>query len=296
MCFEGKLFDQKIISISAISNAKTNVAVDITAKWIDHYTVDINQASILEISPRSSQSLLFNLKDGGGENEELILVVESLDNVNKCIYVTINDQSCPLRDTLSNVQTSKLWSRMISKGYFPINKSQFGDSIIVSFVPLPDSSECFTHKEMFIDEEKPKTLNVTLLRTSQDYSTPIGISVSVILFSCVLFFIMWSVAWQCLQHSNKEMILRLEELNLTPNNNSHVSLSGDKSFNVEPPASSTPLLTIENTPMTPINIVRRNLCIKIEETEKRKSKFIVNRLLVDKMFVSETCQVLSWSF
>ena len=145
--------------------------------------------------------------------------------------------------------------------------------------------------ELTSNENKPKALNVTLLRTSQDYSTPIGISVSVILFSCVLFFIMWSVAWQCLQHSNKEMILRLEELNLTPNNNSSVSLQGDKSFNGEPPASSTPLLTIENTPMTPINLVRRNLCIKIEETEKSKSKFIVNRLLVDKMFVSETCQV-----
>ena len=79
--------------------------------------------------------------DGTEEASDMFLIVKTLNNSNKCMYVAINEPGCPWNDQLSTVRNSKLWARILETGYFNIRASEFPNSFTITLVPLQNSSE-----------------------------------------------------------------------------------------------------------------------------------------------------------
>ena len=88
----------------------------------------------MEISPSSPHVLQFDFDNMTTEEDSYELYIETTDNDHKCLYVGINKVGCPWVDSASAVTNSRLWSRMIKTGYFPIKVFtwQIGSKVHVS--------------------------------------------------------------------------------------------------------------------------------------------------------------------
>ena len=270
-----------VLSLAAHSSLHHEITVNISAHWLQHFVVSVDQEVTVEVSPSSPHVLQFNFDNTTTEEDSYELYIESTDNDHKCLYVGINKVGCPWVDSASTVTNSRLWSRMIQTGYFPIKPQDFGSSFLVSLIPLEDSSQCYSEGLNRFEERKTKSVRLKLVKITQDYTSPISWSTISILTACLVFSLIWGLCWQWQQHYNQKTLQKHEELHI-------VSGHGDG----DPGAPE--MLCVENTSFSGENTLRRKLCETMEpvNTTRDKSKFVVNRILQDRLTLADMCRII----
>ena len=187
----------------AFSNIDKDVNVNIDAKWNNKFVITENSSLEVSVTPHSAQvfqyqpSIYYNTM----EDESYLLTVDTEYNDEKCMYVAINDPGCPWHDDVRTVKNSKLWSRMLKTGYFPIRSAQFPDSFTVTLVSLQNSSECYS-KGKYQMEEDLKIVKISIAMTPASYVKPVLLAMSMIILSSIIFFVIWGGCWKAQLHNN----------------------------------------------------------------------------------------------
>ena len=132
------------VTLAAYSSLQHEARVNVSAAWMRNARVGVGQEVTVQVSTSSPKVIQFDFDLTDLVVDHYELVVESVENGLKCLYVGLSEAGCPMRDTLETVTSSRLWARVSERGYFPIRAHKFGDSVLVSLVPLRDSHECYS--------------------------------------------------------------------------------------------------------------------------------------------------------
>ena len=159
----------KYVSVAAFSQLSQDQNVDIYAEWETRFLLAPGSSPHqLTVSDDSPQVVQFSTIS---PQSDYLLVVESQEpgSDKKCMYVGINPPGCPWKNDLSSVTTSRLWSRMLNIGYFPIKSGDFPNSFTVSLITLRNSSECYSDNISTEDEKSYKSVKISLQELKSDY-------------------------------------------------------------------------------------------------------------------------------
>ena len=244
LCFDPlrpPLTAEDYLSVVAYSELTSQQTFTIRAEWhTDFLLTDGSDPRQLNVTDSSGQVVQFVTRPAS----QYLLVVESLVNDEKCLFVGINQPGCPWHNSLASVTSSKVWSRMLKIGYFTIKSEDFPQSLTVSLISLQNSSDCYSER-IAAEEKTFKTVRISLQKLEVDYLKPFLISIFGILVSSVIFFCVWVYCWYRQLHYNNKIIQRERQLALQAGNTQD--------------SDDLQLLDMSNTPLTQENIVRHDL-------------------------------------
>jgi len=303
LCFDpekSKLVENKVaVTVVAFSNIAKDVNINIEAKQDTQFMISENSSVQVSVTPHSPQ--VFQFQPGPQYNthddESYLVTIDTVQNEEKCMYVAINTPGCPWHDSLRTVKNSKLWSRMLKTGFFPIRSKQFPNSFTITLVPLYNSSECHS-KDVEFSEDDLKIVRIMIQRTETSYLNPVILSVFLITLSSVLFFIIWGGCWKAQLHNNERRIEKRKEYDkefreaCVRQNSSAGGQTQEEELGSNPPLIE--LKTAADTRVTPKNALRHDICRLLEEGDriKGKSRFAINRLLTDKLMLKDMSVVI----
>ena len=182
------------VSVAAFSQLSEDQNFDIYAEWDSRFLLGPGSGPrLLSLADDSPQVIQFPTSP----ESHYLLLVESQEPANdyKCMYVGINQPGCPWHNDLASVTTSRLWSRVLNIGYFPIKSEDFPHSFTVSLITLRNSSECYSENISTEAEKSYKNVKISLQKLESDYLVPILVSKLGILFCSLLFFAVWIFLW-----------------------------------------------------------------------------------------------------
>ena len=137
----------------------------------------------------------------------MFLIVKTLDNPKKCMYVAINEPGCPWNDQLTNVTNSKLRARILETGYFNIRATEFPSSVTITLVPLQNSSECLSKGTPYVMEDDKKTVTIVVEKSFAFYKKPMIASAVAVLALSGIFFLGWYLSWRIQLKNNQRRIV-----------------------------------------------------------------------------------------
>ena len=316
LCFNPKVSTEEEnyngVTIAAFSTIDQDVNIDIESSWNTNYVITENSSITLSVSPQSPQVLQFqpSIHYNTLTDESYLLTVDTEYNDNKCMYVAIHDPGCPWHDDIRTVQNSKLCSRILKTGYFPIRSEQFPNSFTIALVPLQNSSECYSKGAKHGEEDSIKIVKIRIVKTVNSYIKPVILSMVIIILSSLMFFVIWGGCWKAQLHNNERRIEKrkaydkqfqesCERQTSMLSNNGHTCLpdSESNSLTIGTGRDILPIvniLTASNTKITPENALRQKICQTMEErdNQKGKSKFAIHRLLKDKLTLKDMSIVI----
>ena len=229
----------------------------------------------ITLTPSSPKVLYYEL-DENEEATDMFLTISTVHNMDKCVYVGINDPGCPWNDQLTTVRNSKQWARILQTGFFNIQAKQFPKSFTVALVPLNNSSGCWSRGVEHGVEEDEKTVTIKIERAFSFYVKPMGIAAMVIIVLSVAFFGVWFYCWRIQLGNNRERILQQSQ---------YIRRSIQVSVRTTIERRTTVRCAI-----SPVNAMRHNLVAELEKTT-RPCNNSVHRLLTDKLTLSDLSRV-----
>lgn len=294
------------VTLVAFSNTDQVTELELAANWNSDFLVSEDQEVRADLVRGSSEVFQFlpGPEYNAKHDETYLLTVTTETNPDQCLYVAINPPGCPWHDQPNTVRNSRIWSRMLNIGYFPIRAKDFPDSFTVALVPVMDSRECRTKgsKEARKSVTGVKVVSLKIQRSLASYSLPISISMLAIVLLSLLFFLAWGCCWRTQLHNNKKRILERQKYDRTfrescERHNSSPPICSSCSQEVERQPISrqvseplTDLMTARETSISPENVLRQKLCQELEDKngdkvrhpEKRdKTGYAINRLMRD---------------
>eukprot|EP00090_Calanus_glacialis_P000732 TRINITY_DN10504_c0_g1_i5.p1 TRINITY_DN10504_c0_g1~~TRINITY_DN10504_c0_g1_i5.p1 ORF type:complete len:834 (-),score=156.09 TRINITY_DN10504_c0_g1_i5:117-2618(-) len=315
LCFDPKIEkldkSENFVTIVAFSNIGEDQNINVEANWNTNFVIIENSTITTSVTPSSPQMFQFQPSNhyNTETDESYLLTIETEYNDEKCMYVAINEPGCPWHDDIRTVQNSKLWSRMLKTGYFPISAAQFPNSFTVALVSLQNSSDCFSRGVKRAPEEHLKIVNIKVEKTLNSYWTPIFFSMFAILMTSVAFFFVWGGCWHAQLKNNEKRIqhrkrndkgfrdsCERQRSHLITNGNIELQETLNKQVSEN---EKSDLMTVAKTKMTPENTLKMNLCKMVEEKsgEDGKARYAINRLLRDELTLQDMSVVIrdcSW--
>eukprot|EP00092_Neocalanus_flemingeri_P003998 GFUD01004304.1.p1 GENE.GFUD01004304.1~~GFUD01004304.1.p1 ORF type:complete len:841 (-),score=194.19 GFUD01004304.1:230-2752(-) len=313
LCFDPKASqidkDENFVTVVAFSNLDTDQNINVEANWNTNFVITENSSITATVTPSSPQVFQFHpsVNYNTETDESYLLTIETEYNNDKCMYVAINEPGCPWHDDIRTVRNSKLWSRMLEIGYFPISAAQFPNSFTVALVALTNSSECFSKGAKHSQEEDVKVVKIKIEKTLSSYSIPVAASMVIIALSSIIFFIAWGGCWYTQLHNNEKRIQNRKRSDKgfrdsCERQKSHGSTNGHTcsqeteatALNGQDNHAFVDLMTVAKTKITPENTSRRNLCQMVEEKhdDPGKAKYAINRLLRDELTLQDMSVVI----
>jgi len=309
LCFDPKVSkldkNENFVTVVAFSNIGEDQSIKVEANWNTNFVITENSSIEVSVTPSSPQVFQYHPSAhyNTESDESYLLTIETEYNDDKCMYVVINEPGCPWHDDIRTVRNSKLWSRMLKTGYFPISAAQFPNSFTIALIPLQNSSECFSKGANRSPEENLKVVTIKVEKTLNFYLLPVSLSMVLISLSSIVFFVVWGGCWYAQLHNNEERIERRKRLDKgfresCERQSSHAATNGNgqtcsqESNEIALNRQETiDLMTFAKTKMTPENTLKMNLCKLVEEKNDR-SKYAINRLLRDKLTLQDMSVVI----
>jgi len=315
LCFDPKIEKlektENFVTVVAFSNIGEDQNINVEAKWNSNFVIIENSTLTASVTPSSPQMFQFqpSIAYNTQADESYLLTIETEYNDEKCMYVAINEPGCPWHDDIRTVRNSKVWSRMLKTGYFPISAAQFPNSFTVALVSLQNSSECFSIGAKRSPEEHLKIVTIKIEKTLNQYGLPVFFSMFVIIMTSIMFFVIWGGCWHFQLQNNEKRIQHRKRndkgfRDSCERQRSHVITNGNTELQEtlsrqETEGEKSDLMTVAKSKITPENLLRRNLCQMVEEKsgEKGKTRYAVNRLLKDELTLQDMSVVIrdcSW--
>jgi len=314
LCFDPKVEpiekSENFVTLVAFSNIGEDQNINVVAEWNTNFVIIENSTITASVTHSSPQMFQFQPSShyNTESDEHYLLTIETEYNDEKCMYVAINEPGCPWHDDIRTVQNSKIWSRMLKTGYFPISASHFPNSFTIALVALQNSSDCFSKGVKRAPEEDLKIVTIKIEKTLDYYGLPVFLSMFVIIMTSIIFFVVWGGCWHAQLKNNQKRIQHRKRNDKgfresCERQKSHAESNGgqiemqEKISRQETELSD--LMTVAKTKITPENVVRRDLCQMVEEKdeEKGKAKYAINRLLRDELTLEDLSVVIrdcSW--
>jgi len=313
LCFDPKIqkleASEDYVTVVAFSNIAQEQFINIRAEWNTKFVIIENSTLSVNVTPSSPQVFHFqpSVHYNTDDDESYLLTIETSHNDEKCMYVAINEPGCPWHDDIRTVQNSKLWSRMLHTGYFPISAAQFPNSFTVALVALQNSSDCFSKGVKRAPEQNLKTVTIKIEKTMNSYGMPVFLSMFIILITSLLFFLVWGGCWKAQLKNNEKRIDYRKRIDKgfrescerqrshQQENGNIVSTDTEGAYErQETGHEMSDLMTVAKTKITPENTLRRNLCEMVEEKngENLKARYAINRLLRDKLTLKDMSVVI----
>ena len=156
----------------------------------------LDQEIEFEISNQSSTVFQFDRGlDFIPEEENYLLIIESITNSNKCIHVGISDPSCPWNDDQRTVKNNKIWAQILSLGYFPIKARKFPNSFVIILLPTDDDQSCSATANI-AQNNKPKKMRMKITRSPNSFKIPIIVSSMCLVVPSLLAILGLSLFWR----------------------------------------------------------------------------------------------------
>ena len=313
--------NDNLLPISAFHDGGSNLTFNIRVELVNDFTMTVNETkNISGITPNAPKVIRFTIPKAD-PNFYYELSVTSEDQ--KCMYVGIiresENEHC-FHDQIRSIKSSRLWTRMIKKGFFNIEPADFGPSFYVTLLPLRNSSECQTtisSNPKF--DPQSKNVTVKLIQKTKDYSKPVSLCIfstfacGLVVLTCLL------LGWHWQHKYNAKIVQRANSLRVQISKTAFdtsgggqpkkVSISGSPE-NLSPPEMrmsgafgvsfrpspsgrhNSTIKSVADFEDTEINSEMKNLCRDFEKVPSNKKEYVVSRFLQDRLTVASTSELI----
>ena len=138
-----KLLNEKIRIYLSTNNENITCSVYLIIEFED-FELELGKTLNKEISPTEPRYFRFNLPSSDEKNEisDQRYFLDASSNDNTCMILSIQDSKCPVNDLISNVKFSGDYQTVNRSGGMFISEREFGKTVHIVMVALPDDSEC----------------------------------------------------------------------------------------------------------------------------------------------------------
>ena len=310
------------LSISAYSDVSHNLTFSIKVETVTDFTMEVNETRTMTgITTDAPRVIRYTIPEDD-QNHFYQLSVTSEDR--RCMYVGISRGNDCFKDKIKSIKSSRLWARMLKRGFFNIDPAEFGPSFYVTLLPVKNSSECHSIRSKMLKFAPPsKNVTVKMIQKSKDYSKPVTLCV-VSTFACgVLILAILLLGWHW-QHKYNAKIVQRATLRVRVNKKvfesngraatKEVSISGHpESLS---PSQSPPKMRHSGAfgvsfrpsdrPDKPYSTIKsvadipdskeigemKKLCLDFEKAPTKKKEYVVSRFLQDKLTVASTSELI----
>jgi len=262
------------ITVTVFSNAKETIDLNIEARPIVDFKLTTDKLARTHLIPGSSKVFHFDLSEED-KDDVFLLTVESEENDDRCVYVSLDKPGCPYNDDVRTVKNSQVWARMLKIGYFPIAASSFSNSFVVKLTSLEDSSGCFKNQKLdpYFNTTKgdaaDKVVTLKIEKTLKSYKKPVIVAMFTIIVASLVLLLLWFTLFRYQMQIN------------TKTNSMRMSFHGNGNLKEDPKVLP------DDVPITEDNEYKVNLCrdiqLKVDNTpplkEDEKITYALKRLL-----------------
>ena len=138
-----KLLNEKVRIYLSTNNENITCSVYLIIEFED-FELEMDNTLNKEISPTEPRYFRFNLPSSTNEDEksDQRYFLDASSNDNTCMLLSIQDSKCPVNDLISNVKFSGDYQTVNRSGGMFISEREFGKTVHIVMVALPDDSEC----------------------------------------------------------------------------------------------------------------------------------------------------------
>lgn len=189
------------ITVTVFSNAKETIDINIEARPISDFKLRTDELVRAHLIPGSSKVFHFDMSEED-KDENFVLTVESEENDDRCVYVSLDKPGCPYNDDVRTVKNSQMWARMLKVGYFPIAASSFPNSFVVKLTSLEDSSGCFKNQKLdpYFNATKgdaaDKVVTLKIEKTLKSYKKPVILAMFTIIVASLVLLLLWFILFR----------------------------------------------------------------------------------------------------
>ena len=308
------------LSISAYSDVSHNLTFNIKVVTVTDFTMTVNETrNMTGITPDAPKVIRFEIPE---EDPDYYYELSVTSEDRTCMYVGISLGSDCFNDQIKSIKTSRLWTRMIKRGFFNIEPAVFGPSFYVSLLPLRNSNECqskLSSMSKFVPPSKNVTIRLT--KRTKDYSIPVSVCIlstfacGLVLLAILLLGWHWQHRYNAkivnsqrantlrvrINNAAQETIVRrgaTKEVSIAENQeNLSPKIRQSRAFGVSFRPSPSDRLDSTIRSVADIqdndkNCEMVNLCRDFEKAPTKKKEYVISRFLQEKLTVASTSELI----